>query len=231
MQASGAGFARVHSRLRRGGRRCDGHEREGSWLADQARCRRLRHVGDRVAQGALPPRPPWRGAAAFSAAMVPYRRLYSAPVGRHGAGARAAFLERSTRIFDADVLVKKSVEMNSKMDPAHLLSEIFWLADTDNFFDEWVNSSHEIGNHSAEEFYNTVFDDYLILDVQEIYLLSENMAYYIYNVALFLQKASPGHEEIDSRKLLRNPDFIIAQKICQIVKELCMGSDANGPVD
>lgn len=115
--------------------------------------------------------------------------------------------------------------MNSKMDPAHLLSELCWLADTDNFFDEWVNSSHEIGNHSAEEFYNTVFDDYLILEVREIYPLNENMAYYVYNVALFLKNASPGHEEMDSRKLLKNPDFIIAQKICQIIKELCMGSE------
>lgn len=118
----------------------------------------------------------------------------------------------------------KSVKMNSKMNPDHLLSELCWLADFDNFFDEWINSSEEIRNNSAEEFYNTIFDDYLILEAREIYMLSEDMAYYVFNVALFLQKASPGHEEIDARKLVKDPDFIIAQKICQIIKELCMGS-------
>lgn len=103
--------------------------------------------------------------------------------------------------------------MNDKMDPSHLICELRWLANYDNVINDWISVGRETGSYAAEEFYNNIFDDYLICEAINLYNIDQNVKYYIHNVANFLIRAFPDHEKIDLYRLLTNKYFLISRKI------------------
>lgn len=108
--------------------------------------------------------------------------------------------------------------MSDKRDPTELIDELKWLSKSQELKEAWKFGADQPDVFSAEEYFCVLFDDLNIEKSKEIYNLDSTSLYYIEVITNHLNNSlRPKHTKLNVNSLLINPNFRIAQKICELL--------------